>query len=37
MSTQVDEFYSDRIHEESGVNVDNDLDGEDVASRGYYG
>ena len=32
MSTQVDEFYSDGLHEECGVFGVYDLDGVDVAS-----
>ena len=37
MSTQVDEFYSDGLHEECGVFGVYDLDGVDVASTVYYG
>lgn len=37
MSTQVDEFYSDGLHEECGVFGVYDLDGVDVASTIYYG
>ena len=37
MSTQVDEFYSDVLHEECGVFGVYDLDGVDVASTVYYG
>ncbi|MDY2921760.1 MAG: amidophosphoribosyltransferase [Eubacterium sp.] len=37
MSTQVDEFYSDGLHEECGVFGVYDLDGTDVASTIYYG
>ena len=37
MSTQVDEFYSDGLHEECGVFGDYDLDGVEVASTVYYG
>ena len=37
MSTQVDEFYSDGLHEECGVFGVYDLDGVDVASAVYYG
>ena len=37
MSTQVDEFYSDGLHEECGVFGVYNLDGVDVASTVYYG
>lgn len=37
MSTQIDEFYSDGLHEECGVFGAYDLDGGDVASTIYYG
>ena len=37
MSTQVDEFYSDGLHEVCGVFGVYDLDGVDVASTVYYG
>ena len=37
MSTHVDEFYSDGLHEECGVFGVYDLDGVDVASTVYYG
>ena len=37
MSTQVDEFYSDGLHEECGVFGVYDLDGVDVASTVSYG
>lgn len=37
MSTQVDEFYLDGLHEECGVFGVYDLDGVDVASTIYYG
>ena len=37
MSTQINEFYSDGLHEECGVFGMYDLDGGDVASTIYYG
>ena len=37
MKSQVDEWYSDGLHEECGVFGVYDLDGGDVASTIYYG
>ena len=37
MESQINEFYSDGLHEECGVFGAYDLDGEDVASSIYYG